>query len=187
VIEGLVAPPADSRGSSKWEYVFLNGRYIRDRFVSHAVKEAYRSLIDPSRYPVVFLFITVDPAAVDVNVHPTKVEVRWRDSNYVHGQVLAALRDRFLASNLNHTLKARHEAEDTQRERVREAMVDFFTRTRPPEGTPAPGGGAPRYAQRFAESQPGLGRRPAGLGELPPVFGAMPPQTLDPPREEPTR
>ena len=48
-LEGLVAPPRDSRGSGKWEYLFVNGRYVRDKFVSHAVKEAYRSLIDPSR------------------------------------------------------------------------------------------------------------------------------------------
>ena len=101
LVEGLVAPPAESRGSTKWEYVFVNGRYVRDRFVSHAVKEAYRSLIDPSRSPVAFLFITIDPALVDVNVHPTKIEVRWQDSNYIHGQVLAALREKFLASNLD--------------------------------------------------------------------------------------
>ncbi len=126
-IAGLVAPPAESRGSSKWEYVFVNGRYVRDRFVSHAIKEAYRSLIDPSRYPVVFMFITVEPELVDVNVHPTKVEVRWRDSNYVHGQVLAALRDKFLASNLDHELRTPRE-DEAYRERVRDAMVDFFRR-----------------------------------------------------------
>lgn len=133
LIEGLVAPPAESRGSSKWEYVFVNGRFIRDRFVSHAIKEAYRSLIDPSRYPVAFLFISINPAHVDVNVHPTKVEVRWRDSNYVHGQVLAALRERFLTTNLDHTLRVRPE-ENAYREGVRRAMVDFFTRSRKPSG-----------------------------------------------------
>ncbi len=131
-IDGLVAPPAESRGSSKWEYVFLNGRYVRDRFVSHAVKEAYRSLIDPSRYPVVFLFITIDPDAVDVNVHPTKIEVRWRDSNYVHGQVLATLRERFLSTRLDHELRPARDDEN-YRAQVREAMVEFFTRSRPAE------------------------------------------------------
>jgi DNA mismatch repair protein MutL len=106
-VEGLVAPPRESRGASKWEYVFVNGRYVRDRFVSHAIKEAYRSLIDPSRYPVAFVFITIDPGHVDVNVHPTKIEVRWRDSNYIHGQVLAALREKFLMTNLDHRLSTR--------------------------------------------------------------------------------
>jgi DNA mismatch repair protein MutL len=124
-IEGLVAPPAESRSSTKWEYVFVNGRFVRDRFASHAVKEAYRSLIDPSRSPVAFLFITIDPSQVDVNVHPTKIEVRWQDSNYIHGQVLAALREKFLTSNLDHPLHTPREDED-YRERVRAAMVDFF-------------------------------------------------------------
>jgi len=127
-VEGWVSPPKESRGSGKWEYVFVNGRYVRDRFVSHAVKEAYRSLIDPSRFPVAFLFIAIDPAQVDVNVHPTKIEVRWRDSNYIHGQVLAALREKFLSTNLDHTLEARAMEEEACRARIRQAMVDFFTR-----------------------------------------------------------
>lgn len=126
-VAGLVAPPRESRGSGKWEYVFVNGRYVRDKFVSHAIKEAYRSLIDPSRYPVAFLHITLNPGDVDVNVHPTKIEVRWRDSNYVHGQVLAALRDKFLSSNLDHRFRPPVQG-DEYRERVKEAMVDFFLR-----------------------------------------------------------
>jgi DNA mismatch repair protein MutL len=126
-VSGFVAPPAESRSTARWDYVFVNGRYVRDRFVSHAVREAYRSLIDPSRYPVTFIFISIDPAQVDVNVHPTKTEVRWRDSNYIHAQVLAALRDKFLSTNLDHRL--RPPAEDgAYRERVRQAMVAFFTR-----------------------------------------------------------
>ncbi|MCH7872492.1 MAG: DNA mismatch repair endonuclease MutL [Planctomycetes bacterium] len=129
-VDGLVAPPAESRGSSKWEYLFVNGRYIRDRFVSHAVKEAYRSLIDPGSYPVAFLFITIDPGQIDVNVHPTKVEVRWKDSNFVHGQVLAALRDKFLQTNLDRPYRVPQSREDdVYRDRVRDAMVDFFTRS----------------------------------------------------------
>ncbi len=143
LVEGLIAPPAESRGSSKWEYVFLNGRYVRDRFVSHAIKEAYRSLIDPSRYPVAFLFITVDPSKVDVNVHPTKIEVRWQDSNYVHGQVLAALREKFLSTNLDHSFRPPRR-DDPYRERVRSAMVDFFTN--PPQTAPAGTGSRPDRA-----------------------------------------
>lgn len=125
-VEGLVARPAEARPSSKWEYVFVNGRFIRDRFVTHAVREAYRSLIDPARFPVAFLYITVNPDQVDVNVHPTKIEVRWRDSNYVHGQVLAALRDKFLATNLDRSLRPPSDAAE-HREHVRRAMVEFFT------------------------------------------------------------
>lgn len=125
-IAGWVAPPAESRGSSKWEYTFVNGRYVRDRFVSHAIKAAYRSLIDPSRYPVTFLFITIEPDQIDVNVHPTKIEVRWRDSNYVHSQVLAALREKFLSTNLDRTLRTSAADDDDYKTRVRQAMVDFL-------------------------------------------------------------
>lgn len=154
-IEGLVAPPAESRGSSKWEYVFVNGRYIRDRFVSHAIKEAYRSLIDPSRYPVAFLFISINPGHVDVNVHPTKIEVRWRDSNYIHGLVLSALRERFLSTNLDHSLRVRRD-EDEYREGVRRAMVDYFA------GGGAKQGGAAIHERMPEQSEPSR-FRPAGV------------------------
>ncbi len=155
-IEGWIAPPAESRGSGKWEYVFVNGRYVRDRFVSHAVREAYRSLIEPGRYPVVFLFIEIDPAAVDVNVHPTKIEVRWRDSNFVHSQVLLALRERLSREKLDHALAPADE--DQRRERIRQAMVDFFLHSRPqtaPEPASRPQSGAtPRPATPAAEHPP---------------------------------
>lgn len=171
-VAGHVAPPAESRGSGKWEYLFVNGRFVRDRFVSHAVKAAYRSLIDPQRFPVTFLFLTLDPALVDVNVHPTKIEVRWRDSNYVHGQVLAALRERFISTNLDRALRTPRE-EDDYRERVRSAMVDYFTHARPtapaplrPAGVFAPGGsdsprsGAPELHD--AAYVPTSGQTPSG-------------------------
>ncbi|HUU59521.1 MAG TPA: DNA mismatch repair endonuclease MutL, partial [Phycisphaerae bacterium] len=92
-VDGLIAPPSAGRASAKWQYLFLNGRYIRDRMLAHALREAYRGVIDPNRYPVAFLFVAADPAAVDVNVHPTKIEVRFRDSNRVHGELLATLRE----------------------------------------------------------------------------------------------
>lgn len=138
-IDGLVAPPSEGRGSGKWEYTFVNGRFVRDRFVSHAIREAYRSLIDPARFPVTFLFITINPSLVDVNVHPTKIEVRWRDSNYIHGQVLATLRDKFLSTNLDASLRTR-EGDEAYRERVRGAMAEYFLRSRPqPQAPPLPG------------------------------------------------
>lgn len=147
-IEGYVAPPAHCRRSSKWEYVFVNGRYIRDRFISHAVKEAYRSLIQPDEYPVAFLYVTIAPDLIDVNVHPTKIEVRWRDSNYVHGQVLAALREKFLSTNLDRRFGPVRSPQDAEvhRQRVRSAMVDYFTHARPTEATPQTGSAPPRAA-----------------------------------------
>ncbi|MCL2330420.1 MAG: DNA mismatch repair endonuclease MutL [Phycisphaerae bacterium] len=103
---GYVAPPAQSRTTAKWQYLFLNGRFIRDRIITAAVREAYRGLMDPNRHPVVFLSLTIDPANVDVNVHPTKMEVRWRDGNVLYSQILSAIRDRFLNTDLTPTLIA---------------------------------------------------------------------------------
>ena len=99
-IAGLIAPPAGARASGKWQYFFLNGRYIRDRLLAHALREAYRGLIEPQRWPVAFLFVEIPPGEVDVNVHPTKIEVRFRNGNLVHGELLAALRETLNRSNL---------------------------------------------------------------------------------------
>jgi len=143
-IEGYAAPPAKSRSTPAGQYVLLNGRFIRDRFVQHAVREAYRGLMEPTRHPVVFLFLTIDPALVDVNVHPTKIEVRWQDSNLVHSQVLSALRDVFLRSDLTPALHAHAErgvfptrrVESPDAEQVRRDAAEFFKSM-----TPATSGG----------------------------------------------
>ena len=91
-VGGLIGTPDASKASARWQYFFLNGRFIRDRYLGHALKEAYRGLADPHRQPVAFLFLTCPADEVDVNVHPAKVEVRFRDSQVVHSHVLAALR-----------------------------------------------------------------------------------------------
>jgi len=143
-VDGFAAPPAQCRKSSKWEYIFVNGRHVRDRFVSHAIREGYRGLLFGDEQPVVFVFITIDPTHVDVNVHPTKSEVRWRDSNYMHAQVLAALRDKFLATNLDRTLRPSPREDEAYRDRVRQAMVDFFTQVGPAAPQPrGPAAGEP--------------------------------------------
>jgi len=99
-LSALIGPPAQSRATSKWQYVFLNGRCIVDRRIGYAIREAYRGLIEAGRYPVVFIFLHTDPAEYDVNVHPTKIEVRWRDAGLVQSQVLAFLRESLLSRDL---------------------------------------------------------------------------------------
>ncbi len=99
-IEAYLAPPSQSRATPQWQFVFVNGRYIRDRFVQHAIREAYRGLMEPNRHGVVFLFLTLTPDRLDVNVHPTKIEVRWADSNLIHSQVLSALRETLQRADL---------------------------------------------------------------------------------------
>lgn len=91
-IWGLVGLPTLARPTSKAQHVFLRGRVIRDRTVQHAIAEAYRGLIEPGRYPTAVLMIEMSPEAVDVNVHPAKLEVRFRDQSMVHGGVLGCIR-----------------------------------------------------------------------------------------------
>ena len=99
-IEGFIAPPHDSRSSRAMQFIFLNRRYIRDRAISAAIREAYQGLIDPRRHPILFLFLQVDPREADFNVHPTKIEVRFRQGRRVYAMVLGALRAALGAADL---------------------------------------------------------------------------------------
>jgi len=99
-IYALLGKPAISRTSNRFQYIFLNGRFIRDKFISHAIREAYRGLLEPNRFGVVFLFITMPFEDYDVNVHPTKSEVRFYNANLVHSQILGAIREKLLGTNL---------------------------------------------------------------------------------------
>ena len=96
-IWGYVGHPSLSKPSRKGQYLFLNGRWIQDRSLQHALGEAYRGLLMVGRYPVTYLFIELSPELVDVNVHPTKAEVRFEDSSSVYRQLLSTLRSRFLS------------------------------------------------------------------------------------------
>jgi DNA mismatch repair protein MutL len=97
---GLIGPPHIARATAATQYLFINGRYVRDRGLLHALREAYRGLLEGSRQPIAFLFLTVPPNRVDVNVHPTKIEVRLRDGHLLYGQVLAAVRERLLGPGI---------------------------------------------------------------------------------------
>ena len=93
---GYVGEPSLSRSTRKDQYLFLNGRWIQDRSLQHALGEAYRGLLMVGRHPVSILFLELPPALVDVNVHPTKSEVRFQDSQILYRQLLKTLRDKFL-------------------------------------------------------------------------------------------
>ncbi|MFL5340677.1 MAG: DNA mismatch repair endonuclease MutL [Gemmataceae bacterium] len=97
---GYIANPAQDRGNARMQYLFLNGRWVRDRSLGHAVQEAYRGLLMVSRYAIAFLFLELPPDQVDVNVHPTKCEVRFRDSSALFHLVLTTIRSRLNAANL---------------------------------------------------------------------------------------
>ena len=88
---GWVAEPTFSRSQADLQYFFVNGRVIRDKLVSHAIRQAYRDVLFHGRHPAFVLFLELDPAGIDVNVHPTKHEVRFRDSRGVHDFLFGTL------------------------------------------------------------------------------------------------
>jgi DNA mismatch repair protein MutL len=99
-LSGYVANPMHSRATGRMQYLFLNGRAIRDRSLQHALGEAYRGLMLTGRQPICFLRLDMPAELVDVNVHPTKQEVRFQDSGRLYSQLLGTLRTKFLTTDL---------------------------------------------------------------------------------------
>ncbi|MDO8839104.1 MAG: DNA mismatch repair endonuclease MutL [Parvibaculum sp.] len=91
-LSGFAGLPTYNRGTAQMQFLFVNGRPVRDKLIVGAVRGAYADFLARDRYPAVALFIDIDPADVDVNVHPAKAEVRFRDSGLVRGLIVGALK-----------------------------------------------------------------------------------------------
>ncbi len=102
---GYVGHPSVSKSTRKSQHLFLNGRWIQDRSLQHALTEAYRGLLMIGRQPISFLFLEVPAEIVDVNVHPTKSEVRFADGQALFRQLLSMLRTKFLSLNFESTMR----------------------------------------------------------------------------------
>ena len=131
-ISGYLLPPSVDRSNTKMQYTYVNGRYIRDRSLTHAIMEAYRGLLQSKRKPICFIFINVPPSEVDVNVHPTKTEVKFRNPGDVHNQLLhslkSTLREAKLTPQVSLSSGPSQESSDVSetREDVEKAVWDFF-------------------------------------------------------------
>jgi DNA mismatch repair protein MutL len=136
-LSGYVANPMHSRANGRLQYLLLNGRCIRDRSLQHALGEAYRGLLLTGRFPICFLRFDMPADQVDVNVHPTKLEVRFQDGGRVYSQLLSTLRSKFLATDLR--AAARSEASTVLNETV--------------AATPQAPGEIVRWAQRELSQQ----------------------------------
>ena len=128
-LRGILGLPELAAQHTRNQYLYVNGRAVRDRSVMHALKEAYRGLCEPGRNPAAILMIDVPADLVDVNVHPTKSEVRFRDSSRIHGLVLTSVRSQLLGNDLVPRAQPRpaiFSTGEAPRESMREQLASFF-------------------------------------------------------------
>ncbi|MBI5778271.1 MAG: DNA mismatch repair endonuclease MutL [Planctomycetes bacterium] len=122
--------PTQTRPNSKQQFFYLNRRFIRDRVLSRAIYQAYHNLIPSGRYPFVALFIRMPTSAFDVNVHPTKIEVRFRDAWRVHDRIVSLIRGALAQKVLSEPAAmpelSPNQPETPENQRVMQALVDFF-------------------------------------------------------------
>jgi DNA mismatch repair protein MutL len=177
-LTGYIADPACERGHARMQYLFLNGRWIRDRSLGHALQEGYRGLLMTGRYAVAFLFLDMPPDLVDVNVHPTKAEVRFRDPQALHHLIHSAVRDRLRRENLTARLQMPFTPGGTPGADAPGSPTLPLPAAREPEPwtlTPPP---APDRPLPFLATPPELPQpqtRPAPAPILPPPVRSVPP------------
>ncbi len=137
-LTGYIADPKCDRGNAKLQYLFLNGRWFRDRSLGHGFQEAYRGLLMTGRYAVGFLYLNVPPNSVDVNVHPTKAEVRFRENSLIYSLVRSSVKNRLMQENLIPQLRLPEQEPEPARD-FREFLPPPQWSLQPPEA-PMPSG-----------------------------------------------
>ena len=166
-LAGFAGLPTYNRANSLAQFLFVNGRPVRDKLLLGALRGAYADLMKRDRHPVAALFITLDPGEVDVNVHPTKADVRFRDPGLVRGLIVGAIREAFTTSGLRSSSTAASATIAAFRPGTGAAARPSPTTAwqarsgRPArERRPCRGFRRRRHRPRFRRSGPSLRRRP---------------------------
>jgi len=147
-IHGFVSKPEIQKLNRNSIFVFVNGRLIRDRLVQHALTEAYRNIIPPTVYPVVLLFLELPAAEVDVNVHPSKTEVRFRQQTAMHDFVRDSVRGALMKARPVPQFVAEIRAHATAGQALTPGALTPGAGWKPTDGLPAPGSRLPEGGSR---------------------------------------